>query len=151
MNKKSYWIVGIIAVFTLVLAVSAPSAKAVTATASLSNVSTTKTGAGATNATWTATMTVNSALPANTDLSFALWGNTPPGEGFNFTNATVAIAGVAGTSESMNPDRINFRLNSTLSTGSKTVTITGVTNSSMSGLYYFGVEIRTPGSEGPGE
>jgi len=157
MNKKVLWSFGIMTSIALVFMVSSAPAQAVTATATLTNVSATSTAAGATNVTWTATLTVNTALSANTDLTFGFIGNVPMEEGFDLSGATVAITGASGTSENadsydyMSEDRVNFRLSGTLSTGVKTVTISGVTNPTAAGLFQMGVEIRVPGSEGPGE
>ncbi len=156
MTKKLFWSAGIVAGVAMMLAVMVPSAQAVSSVVSLNGVSANKTGGGVT-ATWTATMVVNATITANTDLTFGFRGNVPPEQGFDLSNATVAITGASGSVQNrgnspyMSSDRVNFRLNSNLSTGSKTVTITGVVNPQVAGLYTMGVEVRVPGSEGPGE
>ena len=145
MKKRVLWSVGIIAALALAATMAVPSAHAVAATASLSNVNLSKTGLGATGVTITATMVVNSAMPADSDLSFGLQGNVPHELGFSFSDASISITGATGDLGGDNMDRLSYRLSSQLGTGTKTVTITGVKNASQAGLFVFGVEYRDPG------
>jgi len=152
MSKKVNWSIGIVAGVALFALMAVPSAQAVTATASLSDVSLSSSTAGATGVTLTATMVVNSAIPANSNLSFAFMGNAPHDQGFNFSNASLSFS--PATSVTLSPDnmdRLNLMLNSQLSAGTKTVTITGVQNATQSGLFTLGVEIGQPGIPGLGE
>ncbi|MDD5040287.1 MAG: DUF1416 domain-containing protein [Patescibacteria group bacterium] len=156
MKKAILWCAGCVASIALVFIAALPAQA--TTPVSLSDIEATSTHAGATNVTWTATMTVNTAIPADSNLTFGFQGNCPMGQGFDLSNAEVAISGASGVSNNANdgdfvsPERVNFFVGEPgISTGVKTVTITGVRNVSYTGMYYLGVEVRFPDTEGPGQ
>ncbi len=151
MKKRVLWSVGIIAGLALAVTMAVPTAHAVTATVSLSDVSLSKTGVGATGVTVTATMVVNTTIQNESDLTFRFQGNASMEQSFNFSNADITITGATGNIGDNNPDCLSYRLSSQLGTGTKTVEITGVKNALQAGLYTLSVEVRVPGSEGPGE
>ncbi len=158
MGKKILFFNTIATIAVFIAVICAPSARAVTAT--ISNITVTdisSTAEGANNVTYTATMSLNSTLPSNTNLTFGFMGSAPREQWYDLSGATVSISGASGSSQNHNSfdfissDVVNYQLSSQLGTGTKTITISGVRNPSFSSWYTLSIEVRVPGTEGPGE